>query len=655
MARRAKGVVANGGKRQARSGERTARSETRGATTTYLAAIGLVALTLFVFLPVRHFGFVNWDDPNYITENPAVQGGFSWSNVAWAFTTTHEPYWHPLTWLSHMLDVSLFGMDPGWHHVTNLLIHLGATLVLFSVLRRMTHETGKSAFVAAIFAVHPLHVESVAWLAERKDVLSTFFLAITIWLYVRYVEGPGLTRYLFVVVAYALALMAKPMVVTLPLVLLLLDVWPLGRVSRGQRWLSALVDKIPLLVMALGTSLTTIIVQKNVGAVPGLDVLPLRSRIANALAGYMTYLSRTIWPAHLSAFYPLHVYPAWVTLVCALVLGMVTVVAFLLRARQPYVLVGWLWFLITVAPVVGLIQAGEQATADRFMYVPMIGLSLIAAWEGDVLLKRIGVGTRGATAVAAVLIAAYAMTARVQTGYWADSLTLWRRAADITDRNYVAYEKIGEALRDRGEFDPAAANYEQALRLAPAGSPVYEATLHNSLGLVRVRQGRPDEAEPHFVEAVRLDPGFAEAQNNYGNALAAQGRYDEAIARYRAALAIKPGFMEALVGIGGSLVRVGRPAEALAPYGEALRADPQSPQAHNGLGSALSLLQRDDAAMAEFTRALELKPDLPSAHLNIAIVLLRKGDTEGARRQAQTALSIDPAYEPARNVLARIR
>jgi tetratricopeptide (TPR) repeat protein len=285
----------------------------------------------------------------------------------------------------------------------------------------------------------------------------------------------------------------------------------------------------------------------------------------------------------------------------------------------------------------------------------MVGLAVVAAWGGSELLRRIGVGTRGIAAAALTVIAACAITARVQAGYWVDSLTLWQHAAQVTDGNYVAYEKMGEALRDRGEFDPAAANYEQSLRLAPPGSPVYDATVHNSLGLVRIRQGRPDEAAVHFAEAVRLNPGFAEAQSNFGNALAAQGRYDQAIEHYRAALAIKPDLQEALIGTGGSLVRAGRAAEAVAAYREALRIDPQSPQAHNGLGSALSLLYRDDEAMAEFNRALELKPDLPSAHLNIAIVLLRRGDVAGARHRLETALSIDPSYEPARNVLARIR
>jgi tetratricopeptide (TPR) repeat protein len=657
-------------------------------------AVLLVALTLFVYLQVRHFDFVNWDDPSYLTENANVEAGLDWSNVRWALTTTHSPYWHPLTWLSHMLDVTMYGMDPGWHHVTSLILHIASTLLLFTTLTRMTRSPGSSAFVAAIFAAHPLHVESVAWLAERKDVLSTFFLFVTIWMYVRYVERPSTRRYAAVVAAYALALMAKPMVVTLPFVLLLLDVWPLARVparhglthrtespartrnagskdpayigSKGPAsigpkgpasigWSRAIVEKLPLLVLALATSVATLIVQKQVGAVASLAALPLGARVVNALVGYLAYVWKTIWPTHLAAFYPFRTYPTWEVALAAALIVTITIVATVYRKRWPYVFVGWLWYVVTVAPVVGLMQAGEQAMADRFMYVPMVGLLIIVAWGGRALLARAGLRTRAIGAIAVALVAACAVAARAQAAYWADSLTLWQHAARVTDANYVAVEKIGEALRDRGQFDEAAANYEQALRLAPANSPIYVAAIQNSLGLVRIRQGRLDEAESHLAAAVRLNPAFAEAQNNYGNALAAQGKYDDAIAHYRAALAVAPAFTEALVGLGGSLVREGRPDDAAVQYREALRLDPQLPQAHNGLGSAFSLQHRDDEAMAEFTRALELKPDLPSAHLNIAIVLLRRNDVAGARRHLDTALAIDPAYEPARNVLARIR
>ena len=613
--------------------------------------LALIALTLVVFFQVRHFDFVNWDDPVYLTENPNVQAGLNWSNVVWALTTTHTPYWHPLTWLSHMLDVTMFGMDAGWHHLTNLVIHIASTLMLFALLRRTTGADGKSAFVAAVFAVHPLHVESVAWLAERKDVLSTLFLMVTFWMYVRYAERPGTARYSAVGVAYALALTTKPMVVTLPFALLLLDVWPLRRIGKAR----AVVEKIPLLALALVVSVATVIVQKQVGAVAGLDALPLGARVKNALVGYVMYLWKTIWPTGLAPFYPFRAYPDWIVACAGLTLVSATVLTVAVWRRWPYVTVGWLWYIVMVAPVIGLMQAGEQARADRFMYVPMIGLSIIVAWGGPAVLERIGLRARVAAVLAITIVVACAGVAYAQASYWADSVTLWRHAAAVTDDNYMAYEKLGEAYRDLGQYEDAMTNYQRAIELAPPGSPAHVATIENNLGLVLTRSGKPDEAAAHFAAAERLNPGFAEAQSNYANALAMQGKFDEAIAHYHAALAIQPQSIETLIGLGGALVREGRPEDAAVQYREALRLDPRIAQAHNGLGSALTLEHSDDEAMSEFTRALELKPDLPSAHLNIAIVLLRKGDTAGARRHLETALTIDPAYEPARNVLARIR
>src|SRR5579872_7312503 len=288
---------------------RGATRKAGGDTRRVVFTVGLVALTLGVFLQVRSFDFVNWDDPTYITENPNVRAGLSWANLQWAMTTTHEPYWHPLTWLSHMLDVTLFGMDAGWQHVTSLIIHLSSTMLLFALLRRMTGETGRPAFVAAIFAVHPLHVESVAWLAERKDVLSTFLLFLTMWMYVVYVARPAVARYGLVVCLYALALMAKPMVVTLPFVLLLLDVWPLRRWGRAASVARLLIEKVPLLALAIGVSVATLLVQTHVGAVAGLHALSLGARVTTALVGYVTYLWKTFWPTRIAAFYPLRPYP----------------------------------------------------------------------------------------------------------------------------------------------------------------------------------------------------------------------------------------------------------------------------------------------------------------------------------------------------------
>jgi Tfp pilus assembly protein PilF len=641
-------------------------------------AVALVALTLFVYWGVQRFEFINWDDPSYLTENTNVQAGLSASNVWWALTTGHSPYWHPLTWLSHMLDVTLYGMDPGPHHVTNLVIHIASTLLLFVLLRRMTGDEGPSAFVAALFAVHPLHVESVAWLAERKDVLSSFFLLVSIWTYVRYVEHPGAGRYVAVAGAYALALMSKPMVVTLPFALLLLDVWPLRRFggseagpedpgySRradpvyGRRadppygsragFQACLIEKVPLLAMALGTSVATFIVQTQVGAVAALSVLSVPLRIKNALIGYLAYLGATIWPARLAAFYPLRDIAAWEVIAAAASLVTLTVLAWTLRRRHPYVVVGWLWYVITVAPVIGLMQAGEQARADRFMYVPIVGLFVIAAWGGRAMLRRAALPPRGVAAVAVGLVAIAAWTARAQAATWSDSITLWRHAAAVTDNNYIAYEKMAEAQREGGRLAEAEANYRHALTLAPAHSPGYEATIHNSVGMVLEREGQAAEARQHFAEAVRLSPGFAEAQINLANALASSGALADAVPHYQAAIALNPEYTEPRVGLGAVLLRLNKPAEAVGQYRDAVRLDASLAEAHNGLGAALAMQEQNDAAMAEYQDALRLKP-LPSAHLNIALLLIKQGDVAEARRHLETALTIDPTYTPARQAL----
>jgi Tfp pilus assembly protein PilF len=611
--------------------------------------IALVVANLFVYWGVQRFDFVNWDDPTYLTENANVQAGLSPSNVWWALTTAHSPYWHPLTWLSHMTDVTLYGMDPGMHHVTNLVIHIASTLLLFLVLRRMTGEEGPSAFVAALFAVHPLHVESVAWLAERKDVLSSFFLLVTIWAYARYVERPDWRRYMLVVGAYVLALMSKPMVVTLPFALLLLDVWPLRRLRDGR----VLIEKLPLLALALATSIATFIVQRQVGAVAGLSALPFPLRVKNALVGYVAYLGATVWPANLAAFYPLRDIAAWEVAAAAVILAVLTALAWRVRRTQPYVIAGWLWYLVTVAPVIGLMQAGEQARADRFMYIPIVGLFVVAAWGGRDVLKRVSMPPRSAVVIASVVVVAAAWVARAQAMTWSDSVTLWQHAAAVTSGNYIAYENMAQAQRERGELTRSEANYRTALTLAPAHSPGYEAIIHNSLGMVLDRQGKPDEARQHFADAVRLSPGFAEGRINLANALAASGAFAEAVPHFQAAIVLKPELAEPQVGLGAALLRENKPSDAIPHYREALRLDPRLAEAHNGLGGALAMEGKPDEALTEYREALRLKP-LPSAHLNIALLLIAKGDIAEARRQLEAALTIDPGYTPALQALQAI-
>jgi protein O-mannosyl-transferase len=586
------------------------------AARTLAIRIGLVLLNLFVYEAVRRFQLVNWDDPGYITTNPTVLGGLSWSSAWWALTTGHSPYWHPVTWVSHLADVTLFGTDAGKFHLTNLVFHIANTLLVFEIFNRMTVATGRSAFVAAIFAAHPLHVESVAWIAERKDVLSTFFWALTILAYLVYVRRPGWQRYLGMLILYALALMSKPMVVTLPAVLVLLDVWPLRRIDKRS-----LIEKVPLLVLAFATTIATVLVQQRVGAMAALDALSWHLRAANATIGYAAYVWKTLSPTRLAAFYPLFaIAPARVAGAAVAILG-VSIAVIAGRRQYPYLFVGWFWYLITISPVIGLLQAGEQGMADRFMYVPLIGLALMVAWGVPELVGRLTPrGSKLVPAAAIAIVLACAFTARAQAAYWQDSVTLWRHATQATPESYIAHQYLGQALAERGELEEARASYERALRHAPAESPVYQAGVQNSLGLLLTRAGKTADARDRFAAAARLNPGFAEAHSNLASAL----------------------------------MRDGHPAGALPHYREALRLDPNLAQAHNGLGAALEMQAHDEEAMAEYTEALRLEPRLPTAHLNVARLFIKKGDVAQARGHLEAALSIDPAYEPARQALRAI-
>lgn len=631
-------------KKRKSSAQEPIRRDPRMPVTAVHAA--LVGINLIIYAGVGRFELVNWDDPTYITDNPTVLRGLSWSTAWWALTTGHSPYWHPLTWLSHLLDVSLFGPDAGAYHVVNLILHMANTLLLFELLRRSTGHPGPSAFVAAAFAAHPLHVESVAWITERKDVLSTFFLLLTMLMYVAYTRRPVVTRYAGVLALFALALMSKPMVVTLPVVLFLWDVWPLGRSNVR----SLILEKLPLLLLAIATSVTTVVIQSRVGAMAGLDALPLATRLGNAAIGYPAYVWKTIWPWPLAAFYPLFEQSPLRIGAALAALAAITYGAFRVRASHPYVWIGWCWYVVTISPVIGLLQAGEQGMADRFMYVPMIGLTIAAAWAAKPTMERIGARAAMVPA-AAVIVLVWTVAARAQAAHWENSLTLWEHAVRVTPHSYIAHENLGQALRERGRLDEALASYERALSRAPAHSPGYVAVVNNSIGLVLTRQGKVAEARQRFAAAVLSNPAFAEAQLNLGNALAAEGHASQSIDHYRQAIRLKPEYVEPRVGLGAALLRSGRAAEAAAQYRDALARNPGLAEAHNGLGGALATQGDDEGALREYREALRLNPQLPTAHLNIALLSMKKGDPAQARRHLETALSIDPGFAPARQAL----
>lgn len=509
-------------------------------------AIAIIVAIAVIYWPVRHYGFVDLDDPQYVSENPVVANGLTWSGVKWAFTSIHASYWLPLIWLSHMIDVQIYGLNGGGHHVTNVMLHAINSVLLFALLHRMTGALGRSAVVAGLFAVHPLHVESVVWITERKDVLSTLFLLLTVWTYVEYTRRPSRGRYALALLWFCLGLMSKSMLVTLPFVLLLLDVWPLGRLpvtgwrlGPDQRAMvrRLVVEKIPFLLLSATFALITYLTQERTGAVAGGDQRPVTVRAANAVLSYVVYLGETLWPAKLALFYP---YPRALSplLVGACVVGLVAVTLLVLRhaRRYPYLPVGWLWYLGTLVPVIGIIQAGDQARADRFTYVPLIGIFILIVWGlADVIRSP-----RAGVVLAVLACLGCTAAARVQVGYWETNTRLWEHALAVADESYVAHTNLGLALFADGKIDPAIEHYRAALRLRPNF-----AEAHNDLGVALANRGDIDGAIRSFLDALRAKPSQAASHYNAAVLLAQRGDTGAAVSHLQDALRLNPGYADA--------------------------------------------------------------------------------------------------------------
>jgi tetratricopeptide (TPR) repeat protein len=496
--------------------------------------VGLVVLTMVAFSAVVSLGFVNYDDNLYVTDNAHVLGGLNSQSLAWALTSTHASNWHPVTWVSHMIDVQLFGVDAAGHHLTSLLIHTANVLLLFWLLVRMTGALWRPAFVAALFAIHPLHVESVAWIAERKDVLSTLFWLLTTAAWLHWLASRTLARYVLVLALFALGLMAKPMLVTLPFTLLLLDYWPLERATVLPLW----TEKLPLFALSAASSVVTVIAQHAGGAVKNLLTVSFVARVANAAVAYVWYLGKSVWPASLAVFYPHPGYWSGSLVVgSVLVLCGVTALALLLARRAPYLLFGWLWYLGTLVPVIGLVQVGSQATADRYTYVPLIGVFVALAWGLSALVAARPAARNAMAAFAVIALLALLLVTRAQVRVFSDSVSLFENALAVTHDNIVAENNLGNALRDRGEVDAAIAHYEEALLVRPDFFDARE-----NLGLVLERLGRHDEAIAHLQQGVKIKPGLASAHHNLGIALANVHRVPEAIAEFEQAVRLDPGF-----------------------------------------------------------------------------------------------------------------
>lgn len=556
------------------------------AGSPYAIAPVLLILTFVAFSQARHNDFFEYDDNQYVTNNPEVQHGITRESLAWAFTTGHASNWHPLTWISHMLDCRLYGLNPGGHHLTSLWIHMANVLFLFLLLRRMTSAVWPSAFVAAVFAVHPLAVESVAWVAERKNVLSTFFWFLTMWLHVSYAARPSPTRYLAVAVALALGLMAKPMLVTLPLVLLLADFWPLKRFeSRSPRDL--VVEKIPLLAISASSSWVTILVQRNYAAA-AIETVELPLRISNAFVSYIKYIAFMLWPSGLTFFYP-HpgpALPAWQAFGSAALLLAISAWVIFSARRFPYLAMGWFWYVVTLVPVIGIVQVGRQAMADRYTYVPLIGLYIAIAWGVKELVEKKKLPVM-APALAGIAILAVLMKCTwIQVSYWRTNVTLYEHSVRVTEKNYLAHFNLASALQSQGQTDQAIAHYSEAIR----ANPTYTKARLN-LGRVYAQQGKYSDAIAQYTEALRIEPNYADAHNNLGSVLARQGKLDEAIGHFSQTLKIAPAHLNALNNMGAALLQKGKYAESASYFSEAVRLNPNFTEARNNLEMARSHLK----------------------------------------------------------------
>ncbi|MBZ5638125.1 MAG: tetratricopeptide repeat protein [Acidobacteriia bacterium] len=554
---------------------RSARVPDAAASTRALAALLLVGATILAFAPVLSAGFLIYDDERYVLRNPHIQEGFTADALRWAMSAGYASNWHPLTWLSHMLDWRLFGSSAGGHHLTSLLLHAANAAALFLLLDRMTGATGRSAFAAALFALHPLHVESVAWVAERKDVLSTLFWILATFSYVAWTRRGGIARYVQVAALLALGLSAKPMLVTLPLTLLILDGWPLGRFASGSGRAARLVaEKVPLLALSAVSAAVTLAVQAASPAVGSIQEFPLGARVGNALVAYAAYLGKAIWPTGLAVFYP-HPGPSLALAkpaAAALLLAAVTALALAFRRTRPYLLAGWLWYLVTLVPVIGLVQVGEQAMADRYTYVPLIGPFIAIAWgvpdAARALLAAIRRGGAKGTETgrplrwalltgAGAVLLVLALLTRAQAATWKNSLTLFEHALAVTRGNHLAHLDLGAALAREGRSDEALAHYTEAVRLKPD-----DATAQYDLGAALAARGGDAKAMEHYAKALALDPGYAAPHNNLGILLAKQGRIDEAARHYAEAVRLRPDFAEAHFNLAVALHALGRDEEA---------------------------------------------------------------------------------------------
>jgi tetratricopeptide (TPR) repeat protein len=594
----------------------------------------LVLLILAAFEPLRHNDFISYDDDFYVTRNHYIQSGITRESVAWAFTTGRQANWHPLTWLSHMLDIELFGLNPLGHHLHNLLLHTVSTVLLFWLLQSMTGTVWRSAFVAMAFGIHPLRVESVAWAAERKDVLCALFWMLTIAAYLYYAKRGGINRYLLVVLCFGLGLMAKPMIVTLPIVLLILDFWPLGRTRKsadkkqkyGYRPASVwglAAEKIPLFILSLASCIVTYLVQQHTGSVD--DNSLLTHHITNALASYVGYLGKIFWPVNLAVLYP---YPDngfawWQPIVFSLVLAVWSGFVIYRFPKQPYLAAGWFWYGITLIPVIGIVQVGVQAMADRYTYLPSIGIFIILAWlavefSAKWRYQKILMGTLSGLAAIAMVVGT-----RTQLAYWKDSITLFKHTLAVTHDNYMIHHNLGWILTIQNKFDEAVDQFNKTLQIRPN----YPAA-NISLAAILITRKQFDEAMAHLQTALKMKPDDATAYFNMGLIFEAQQKFDKAIHAYEQAVRLDRNKSDTFNHLGGLKREKGLLDEAAECFRQSIRIAPAYAEAYYNLAVVLQMQGRIEEAVGCYRQALQLKPDFITALNNLAWILSTSPDSK---------------------------
>jgi tetratricopeptide (TPR) repeat protein len=613
--------------------------------------------TFVVYWPSIYFGFTNLDDPVYVTENPVVQAGLTWTGIKWAFVSTSSFMWHPLTWLAHMTTWELFGPVSGGHHLINILLHAANAVLVFLLFRRMTGSTMKSAFIAALFAWHPLRVESVAWVAELKDVLAMLFWLLTIWCYVRFLKSGRHFDRLALIAVFALGLMTKPMLVTLPFSLLLLDIWPLQRLrlpfsaksapkaalddnrpaGAEVSWRHVVQEKIPLFVLSLAFSILSIFTSQGGTAVAKL---PIAERVANAFVSYARYLGKAIYPSGLTALYP-HPghWPMGTVAGAVLLIVILSAIVVWLGPRFPFVFMGWFWFVGILVPVIGIVQVGPQAMADRFTYIPSLGLLVILVWGVVRMSRHLPFGTMGAAALGFVAVGLSVVMTRATLPYWQNSITLFERALAVTEQNKLAHYNLAQALSVAGRVPEAIPHYEAAIRI----DAEYDAAWNN-LGLCFAVRGEQETAQRHYLEALRINPDNWDAHYNYGLGKFFEGNLVAAFQHLSETARIHPGHYLSRYWLGRTLVAQGKMTEAIANFERSIELNPGFPEGHYELGVAWMKQGQADTAAVHLRAALQFKPDYSEAHAKMARLLAEQRDPLAAIAQYRQALTIDPNH-----------